>query len=695
MKKVLITLLSIVLAVCFSVPAVADSPATDSFTHLTLADGSSKTVVTRPLYKAVESIDSRSLGIEKFGTIKDVKCDSQGNIYILTENSEIIVLDSNYSYVRNFSVVDDSGNQVNFDGATGFYIESPQSIYIADANNARVIWCVDGVVKKEIKMPDSELIPSDFSYRPTRVIKDSKGYLYVLSEGSYYGALLFDSDLSFVGFYGSNTVKGTILTTLSYVWDTLTQNDIKRAKKAKTLPYQFVDICIDSDDFVYTCTGKNADGAVGQIRMLSPGGSNILAGSESKNFGETDKVTRHNKTMVQNFTSIAADGKGFIYALDVSYGFLYVYDTKCNLITAFGGGIGNGKQTGVFSAACAMTVCGSKVIVADSLKNSLTVFDRTEYGKTVFEAQQISLNSDYKTARPLWEKVLEKDAFNRLALTGIAKAAYDSKDYKLSMEYAKKANDVTTYGQALKEVQNEFISKNWTWIFLLVLILIGGLIAVVIISVKRKLVLIKNPKVNVMFNAMIHPFNSFKDIKYKKQGSMLLAVIMTLLFFVTSVMRATLSDFRYTTFDASTYNSLMELARTVGLVALWSVANWAVCILMQGRGTLKEVFVVTSYATLPIILYNIISIPISYVITSSDSTLISGLNTLAIIITGIMLCVGLMIIHDLSFTRIIVSSIITVIFMILIIFVLFMIGVLLSQFWNFVTSIILEAVRWQ
>ena len=105
--------------------------------------------------------------------------------------------------------------------------------------NSRVVCFKDNKALKEIVMPESALIPSDFVFSPTKVEKDSKGYLYVISEGSYYGAVMYDPDGEFAGFYGANTVSAGVLSTLGYIWDTLTSNDTKRAKKVKTLPFQF------------------------------------------------------------------------------------------------------------------------------------------------------------------------------------------------------------------------------------------------------------------------------------------------------------------------------------------------------------------------------------------------------------------------------------------------------------------------
>lgn len=694
MKGIRTLIIVLVCIVLFTGTVVAeDVTYTDTYTHWSVSGGE-RIVANRPLYAVEATLTQRTLGVrEDVGEFVDIATDEKGTVYVLTNESRILRFDKAYNLQEDYTVVDETGTSVDFTGAEGLLVLSSRELYIADTKSARVLHCVEGKVTDIYQLPQSDLIPEGFTFQPIGVARDSRDYVYVVSKGSYYGALLYDPAGQFVGFYGANTVSGNVLTALNNLWDMLTQNDEKRSRTKKTLPYDFSDLCIDENDFVYTCTGTNADGNYGQIRMLSPGGTNVLTGSEGKNFGETDVATRLNAPIKQNFCSIDTDGK-YIYALDQSYGLLYVYDENGTEICVFGGGRGIGEQEGLFSSACAIELYGDNLLVVDSLKNTVTVFSLTDYGRLVLEAQQKTLQADYLGAKPIWEQVQQADAFNRLALLGLGKAAYASEDYDSAMAYAKAAGDTETYSLALTAVQTAYISENFAWLFVLILLVVGGMMALIIITVKRRVVIIPNVKVRTLFSCITHPFRSFYDIKYKSTGSLILAVVLVALFYLSGVLSVVTSDFRYTSFDATTYNALFQVVQTAGLIILWSVANWAISTLQQGNGKLKEVFLVTAYATLPLILYNIVSTPLSHLLGSADSTLLSGLYILAIIFTGIMLCVGLMTIHDFSFPRLVFTAFLTVVMMILIVFVLFMIGILLSQFFNFFASIITEATQW-
>lgn len=249
MKTIKTILLGIVCLLLAALPVAAGSAgATDTFTHRT-GSGADKTVTMRPVYEVAATVDLRSLGLDSsVGAFRDIACDADGNAYLLTDGSAVIAFDRNGKLLRRYTFTDASGAAADYSGAEGIWVCSAKEFYIADTQHARVLHIVDDVVVKEYPLPQSDLIPDDFTFQPSKVAVDSKGYLYVVSKGSYNGALLYAPDGSFAGFYGANTVKGTVLTTLSYIWEKLTQNDEKRANAKKTLPYDFSDITVDEND---------------------------------------------------------------------------------------------------------------------------------------------------------------------------------------------------------------------------------------------------------------------------------------------------------------------------------------------------------------------------------------------------------------------------------------------------------------
>ncbi len=95
-----------------------------------------------------------------------------------------------------------------------------KGIFIADTENKRILLCgFDGKYIKEYFLPESDLIPDDFNYMPTKVSMDKRGYLYVISEGCYEGAILYSPEGKFLGFYGANAVTSGFATALKNIFN--------------------------------------------------------------------------------------------------------------------------------------------------------------------------------------------------------------------------------------------------------------------------------------------------------------------------------------------------------------------------------------------------------------------------------------------------------------------------------------------
>lgn len=673
----------------------------NSFTRWETPSGQ-KNVYTRDMYEPIKKVTVASLGLsEGISTVYDIAKDSYGNIYLLAEDGCIVSFDRNYQLLRKFYLTE-NGTELKFENAKGIYISKVNEIYVSDTSGSRVLKCdINGRVISTFNSPESSIIPKGFVFTPTKILIDSKNYLYVVSEGAYYGALLFEPNGEFIGFYGANTVQASVLGTIEYIWDTLTSNDIKRAKSVKTLPYQFIDIDIDSNDFVYTCTGRTAGDAVGQIRKLNPGGTNVLykelwdgsrQDASSVNFGENDAVLRNNKKIVQNFAAVKVDENGMFFALDQTYGNIYLYDNECHLLAAFGGGFGSNDIIGHFNTPTAMELDGDRLYVVDSYDSSVTVFKRTSYGELVINAQKLTVDADYEAAAPLWDEVLKLDGNSQLALRGLAKAAYKEANYKKAANLAEQAYDSATYTQAVTNMFNIWFTDNVVLVAIVLLLTISLFVALSVFLKKKSIRIKMNEKVRIMLFGVIHPFDNYRTLKEKHLSSWSLSSIALAIFYLTSFFRTMGSNFRYTNFDPELYNSFFQLLQTAGLVILWVAANWGISTLMQGNGHFKEVFAISSYATVPLSVSNILILFLSNSMLAAGDTLLSGISIVFTALAAVIIVIGLMVVHDYSFPRFIVTALIAIFFIILAIFIVFMISMLLSQCWQFVVTLFMEAI---
>lgn len=699
LRRIIAIIVALILAAGTCVSVFAESTEYvpyDSYTYWDDINGMGrKLVYNRPMFDTEVVFTAKDLGVNEFVELVDICTDKNENVYLLDRDSRIIALDSTFKVIKEITEITDGDEKLTFAGAKNIYVHTNDTIYICDTENKRVLHAdADGKLLDVFVLPESPLIPEDFNYRPIKVVADSRGYVYILSEGSYYGALLYDPDKKFIGFYGANTVTNNILGAIQSLFNRMFPNNAKKGNDERTLPFAFSDIVIDEADFIYTAT-ESVNKA--HIKKLNPGAGNNILDSDDVSFTDEgwNNTYLDGGWLNQSITGLEIQD-GFIYCLDSTFGRVLVYDADCRMITAFGGGMGNGTQKGTFMSASALTVKGTDILVSDRLSNTITVFTRNEYAEKVFACDKMTIEGDYLESKAGWEEILQEDKNLQIAYMGLARAYLAEDRYEDAMEMALEGYDRDTYALAYEYHRNDWISENFTWMFVIVAVLLVILIAVLVISSKKKKASYddegKKPmsELKLMINTFFHPGQSFEEIKDKGRGSINLALILLALFYVTSVAQTLLGGFLFTQYDPGTFNSLWVLVQSAGLIALWVVSNWLVCTLAGGKGKIKEIIIITCYSLMPMIVGRVLWTILSNFMLPSEGSFLGILTTVALLYTFIMLVIGMLRIHDFTMTKFVGTSLLTVLMMAAIIFLIILIIMLLQQLGGFVMTIFIE-----
>ena len=696
-KRFLVCSLTVLLIASMAAVSVSAAQVpTDAYNYWTdtKSESSKKSVYAKNAFEVERVIDAQTMNVPFFYEISDF-CVDNGKVYILDgDSSRLTILDENYNAIKDISEFNYNGEAITCTGAKGILAKNGK-IYICDTDNERVlVMDNDCNVIAIIKRPQSSIIPSDLQYRPVKLTVDSEGYLYVLAEGSFYGALLLSPSYEFLEFFGSNEVTNNIATVFSNVISRVFPNNTKESASVKSLPYSIVDLCMKEDDFVYTVTGvTSSSGKKGQIRKLFVGtGSNIL--EYKGNFADEgyNSTSRLNGVGQQDLCSIDVDESGFIYALDSKYGRIFVYDTNGRLITTFGGGLGLGEQEGIFKQARVLALNGDKVLVLDNVKNSITVFKHNEYFALIRQAQLLTIGGDYTTAEDLWRQVLAQDSNCQIAYSGLARAEYAAGNYELAKDYARKGYDRDTYSLAFKVLRTRFIT-NYFWIVMIVAIVaIVALVVLLKIKKRKGIKLVKNKKVRLAMSALFHPIDTFNTVKEKRMASIGISFVLLLIFYVTAILKVLWGGFAFTYYDPSSFNSIWVLVKSAGAVILWITANWLVCSLMTGNGRVNEIITVTCYSLIPLIINQVIQIVLTNVLLVDEASFLSIISTVATIFFIFMLASGTMIIHEYEFGKFVGTTVLTVVAMAIMVFLIFLVVMLLQQLFGFITTIAVEIV---
>jgi len=166
-----------------------------------------------------------------------------------------------------------------------------------------------------------------------------------------------------------------------------------------------------------------------------------------------------------------------------------------------------------------------------------------------------------------------------------------------------------------------------------------------------------------------HPLDGFWDLTHEHRGSIAAANVILVVMIITEIMRLTLTSFQFITINMEYFNAIIVLMRVLLPVFLWTVANWSLTTLMDGKGKMYEIYMAVCYALTPYVIINVILIVLSQFITFEEGAIYWVLGGFSILWTGILILAGMMMVHDYSLVKTILSSLLTVIGMGVMVFI--------------------------
>lgn len=663
-------------------------------------------LISPDAYVPDRQIDSSDMGVDPaIDDPRDLVVDDNMNVYIAdAANNRIVVLDRYFKlkfYIGEF--VNQNGVPDSLKNPSGVFVEN-EKIYVADSDNNRIVmFNTDGSFYKVIEAPDADVFPAGSIYKPSAIAVDEYGRIYVVSSTTYMGVIAINEDGEFQGFIGAQKVTVDALTLL---WRNF-QTDAQRKQQQQYVATEFNNITIDKDGFMYITTSSidadqqqaaidSKDGTYAPVKKLNTAGEDIM---KRNGFfgpgGEVNVSTLSTATITgpSKIIDVAIGPEGTWSIIDEKRSKIYTYDADGNLLFIFGD---MGQQLGNIQSVEAIAYHGTDILILDKTADNITVFRRTEYGDLLLAAIENTNNRNYDTTIDYWTEILKRNNNFDAAYIGIGKSLYRSAQYEESLEYYKAAYDTENYSESFKEIRKQWISDYILLIplFVIVVVVLFVLFNKYAAKLNKKTQLKKGRKTfweELIYasHLIMHPFDGFWDLKHEQRGSVRAAFVWLALAVVTFYYQDVGTGY---IFDARQESStiFMTIAAVVLPVILWVVANWCLTTLFDGEGSLKDIFVATCYALVPLPLLIIPSVIASNVMLATEATIINLLVSIAFVWTGLLLFFGMMVTHDYTFSKNVLTSLGTIIGMAIIMFIGVLFSTLLAKIISFVSSIITE-----
>jgi hypothetical protein len=170
-------------------------------------------------------------------------------------------------------------------------------------------------------------------------------------------------------------------------------------------------------------------------------------------------------------------------------------------------------------------------------------------------------------------------------------------------------------------------------------------------------------------HVIVHPLDGFWDLTHEHRGSIAAANVIMASAIIVEILRLTLTNFQFVTVNMEYFNSVITSLRVLLPVLLWTLANWSLTTLMDGKGKMGEIYMAVSYAFTPYVIINAAMIVLSQFITYDEGAVYRVLSGFAVLWTAILILSAMMMVHDYSLAKTLVSSLLTIIGMGVIVFI--------------------------
>lgn len=676
------------LSMAFSGTALAEDNVNTPYYSYTYQSDYSEPIMVPAPYTADRTVTGEGLGIGSFNSISDVTYDSkEGHIYLTDAgNNRVVILKEDYSL---YKVLDRFVNQETEDTFNNPYsvFLKEDYMYVSDTNNNRIV-----ILRKdnfefvrEIRQPEIKIL-GEYNFLPKSFAVDLAGRIYVIVQNINEGVVQLDAEGNFERFVGAPEVT---LTWTERIWRMI-MNDTQKSQLEKAVPTEYNAIDIDADGFLYLTT---QDSTVPPITKLNCQGSNILKVNALYDpAGDTEYFKNSGKS--SRFVDITVREDGIYAALDSSMGKIFVYDQEGVLLYCFGG---NGSQEGTFRSASAIDICGANIFVTDQSGNSLTAFAETEFGMTVDAAVTTMLEGRYEASGEYWSKVLELCPAYDYAYESLARTDIQMKEYDAALKRLKGQTSYEYYYKAFEGVRKEFISDHFLVIFLGVFVVAIGVWLFQKMWKKYQI----SERINrcqimreLKFSnhTMLHPIDGFWDLKREKRGSLRAANILVILFVLLHGIRVQGSGYCFTHQLAEEIDVVFEVIKMVLPLALWIVSNWCFTTLMDGEGTMKDIYIATAYALKPYIITAIPMVILSRCLSGNEAFIYNTLDGIIMIWMLGLIFFGMMITHNYSLGKGILTAVFTLVGICLMMFLAMVCFNVIQDMISYVTEIYQEII---
>ena len=191
-------------------------------------------------------------------------------------------------------------------------------------------------------------------------------------------------------------------------------------------------------------------------------------------------------------------------------------------------------------------------------------------------------------------------------------------------------------------------------------------------------------------HAVTHPVEGFEDMRWKKAGSLKIALLIVVLLFFGEIAYGRLYGFQFYISYDKTFNIIPYIVRSFVLFGAWVVGNWSVCTLLDGEGTLRNICIYSSYALIPYVVQMYLNVILSHLLIRDEYVFMQVIEFIGVGWTAILLFSAIKSVHQYSFKKAVLAIVFTLSAMFIMLFLLVLFMSLIQQIFIFISTVYTE-----
>lgn len=677
-SKKFLRLMTMLLAVVFLTSGIAAVPALAETPYRTYTmDGYGRVMETQTAYLPNETIIK--FGEEFLNSPNDLFITDEGEIYVAdTGNSRIVV-------------GNEAGELVKIIGEgilntpRGVFVTDDKHVYVADSEGMAVYeFDENGNKVNEYGKPDSPLYGDNIEYKPSKLVVNDAGIMYIICASNTNGIVEISPDEggTFLGYFGANAASKDPMLVLRRAIAT----EAQRAKMVSNIPSTPDNLAIDEKGLIYTVTrGEKYD----SLRRLNIAGKNLITNCDAYD---------------ESPGAVATGNHDNVYVASTK-GYVYEYNNQDELLFVFGAKDDGSQRVGLSTQVTSIKVdTHDNIYLLDSEKNQIQVYRPSEFTSLLHNALYLYSKGRYTESKEPLEQVLKMNSMFDYANKAMGRALFQEENYDLATDYARLAKDYSGYSDAFWEIRNNWLKRNI--VTLIISIIVLYILIKVLKYMDRKKGIFNKPREiwksfynnkifsNVMYAKyfMRHPSDGSYGIAREGRASFLAPSIILVIFIAEYVINKYLCGFLQKTIREGRYELVSDIGTIIVVITGVTLCNYLVCTINEGEGTVKKIYTYFCYSLMPYVILTPVSFVLSHMVTNNEAFLITLVEVVMygwIIVLMILAIQGVNNYTAQETFKIICLSIFTILIVALLIFIIY---VLWAQVFEFISAIIGEVV---